>query len=199
MPETSYWRVCSSCKKPIGFDRGHWICNVSTCNKGNTALAFCSVPCWEAHVPSMRHREAWAEERRSPTRVAWEARAAAEGESRPVSSRTTSAPKRTAGSSLSPAGSREVPTGSDAASHGRRRIVVGSEDVSDGHSGSRRGAPREILIVASKLKAYVKASSDMNTSDRVLEALSDKVRDLCDNAADRARAEGRKTVLDRDF
>ena len=59
--------------------------------------------------------------------------------------------------------------------------------------------PREILIVASKLKQYVKARSDLSTSDAVMRRLSDLVRRLCDDAIVRAREEGRKTLLDRDF
>ena len=58
---------------------------------------------------------------------------------------------------------------------------------------------KEILIVASKLKAYVREKSGMNTSANVLDALSDKVRNLCDDAIAKARQDGRKTVLDRDF
>ncbi len=59
--------------------------------------------------------------------------------------------------------------------------------------------PKEILIVASKLKDYIKARSDMNTSADVMEVLSDFVRAKCDEAIDNARQEGRKTVLDRDI
>lgn len=57
----------------------------------------------------------------------------------------------------------------------------------------------DILIVASKLKAYIKAKSDMSTSADVMEILSDKVRNLCDRAMDSARQNGRKTVMSRDF
>jgi len=39
----------------------------------------------------------------------------------------------------------------------------------------------------------------MNCSDGVTETLSDRLRSLCDQAIDQARAMGRKTVLDRDF
>ncbi len=58
---------------------------------------------------------------------------------------------------------------------------------------------RDVLIVTSKLKAYVRARSGMNTSDRCVDPLSDAVRELADRAIEKARAEGRKTVLDRDF
>lgn len=57
----------------------------------------------------------------------------------------------------------------------------------------------EILIVASKLKAYIKDRYDMNTSGNVMEALSRDVRRLTDRAVEKARSEGRKTVMDRDY
>jgi histone H3/H4 len=58
---------------------------------------------------------------------------------------------------------------------------------------------RDVLVVVSKLKDYVRARSGMNTSDGVVEVLSDRLRDLCDRAIERASRDGRKTVLDRDF
>ena len=56
------------------------------------------------------------------------------------------------------------------------------------------------LIVASRLKDYIRArSGGFNTSDRVLDPLSDIVRRVCDQAIESARREGRMTVLDRDI
>ena len=115
---------------------------------------FCSVECWDVHLPMARHREAWSEERTAP-----------------ASLDETPTPKRTSG-----ARRQVVPT--------RRRDP---------------GLPRDNLVVTSKLKAYVKASTGLNTSDAVMEVLSDKLRDICDHAAERARADGRKTLMDRDF
>lgn len=60
------WRVCSICRKPIGFDRIYYQCSVSTCNRKRTGLFFCSIECWSGHLPTARHRDAWAEEHRSP-------------------------------------------------------------------------------------------------------------------------------------
>jgi histone H3/H4 len=57
----------------------------------------------------------------------------------------------------------------------------------------------ETLIVASKLKNYIRAKSGMNTSGAVIEVLSTKVRALCDQAIEAAKRDGRKTVMDRDF
>ena len=59
--------------------------------------------------------------------------------------------------------------------------------------------PRDILIIASRLKEYVTAKADFNTSASVMDALSDYVRVITDHAIDNARREGRKTILDRDF
>ncbi len=66
------WRACSTCKKPIAFQQTYYLCSVSTCNRKRNGFFFCSVPCWDAHVPMMRHREAWAEQYTAPTRTAWE-------------------------------------------------------------------------------------------------------------------------------
>ena len=59
--------------------------------------------------------------------------------------------------------------------------------------------PRDILIVASQLKQYIRARFGMNTSDGVMTALSDIVRHLYDQAIRNAAADERKTVMDRDF
>jgi len=53
--------------------------------------------------------------------------------------------------------------------------------------------------VASKLKNYIRGKSGMNTSAAVIDVLSDKVRELCDQAVESAKRDGRKTVMDRDF
>ena len=156
---TDPWRRCSSCRTDIPFGASYYVCNVSTCNRARTALYFCSVACWEAHLPTMRHREAWAEEKTAPTRAEHE-RAQAAAAERPQRERKVVAPRET------------------------RR----DDDL-----------PHDILIVASKLKKYVKAKSGMRTSDSCLEALSTIVRDACNEAIRRAGADGRQTVMDRDF
>jgi len=160
--EPVFWKRCSTCKKALPFEAVYWECNVSTCNRPRTALAFCSVPCWDAHVPTMRHRDAWAEERRSPRREEWERQ-----------QREEATRSERAGARASAAASPTSPAGGP--------------------------APREVLVIASRLKAYVRARSGMNTSDVVLDVLSDKLRALCDEAVRRARLAGRQTVLDRDF
>src|SRR5580700_6598118 len=71
VPAPDHWRRCNSCKKPIAYGGSYWVCNVSTCNRKRTGLVFCSVSCWDAHVPLMNHRDSWAEERTSPTQAEW--------------------------------------------------------------------------------------------------------------------------------
>jgi histone H3/H4 len=70
-----------------------------------------------------------------------------------------------------------------------RRVVSLSDD----------GLPKEVLVVVSKLKAYVKARSGMSTSDGAIDELSAHLRKLCDEAIRHAGTAGRKTVMDRDF
>jgi len=58
---------------------------------------------------------------------------------------------------------------------------------------------KEILVVVSKLKTYIRSASGMNTASNVAPALSGAIRRLCDQAIAKARSDGRKTVMDRDF
>ena len=58
---------------------------------------------------------------------------------------------------------------------------------------------KEVLVVASKLKKYIKEEAGLSTSSTVMDKLSEKVRELCNDAADKAKQDGRKTVMDRDF
>jgi len=57
---------------------------------------------------------------------------------------------------------------------------------------------KDILIVVSKMKKYIRDRSGMNCSDAVADMLSDHVRLLCDEAIRAAARDERKTVLDRD-
>ena len=86
----------------------------------------------------------------------------------------------------------------EAAAMPRKRVVVSSSS-SSGSSSKNDVSEKDILIVASKLKLYIKNSSGLNTSASVMERLSDIVRGLCDQAVERAKNDARKTVMDRDF
>ncbi len=50
------WRKCSSCKKDLLFNAPYYVCSVTTCQSKVTNYAFCSVSCWDAHLPTERHR-----------------------------------------------------------------------------------------------------------------------------------------------
>jgi histone H3/H4 len=58
---------------------------------------------------------------------------------------------------------------------------------------------KEILVVISKLKKYIRSASGMNTAGAVAPAISDIIRQMCNEAIEKAKADGRKTVMDRDF
>lgn len=142
----NFWRQCSSCKKPIAYGAKYYLCSVSTCNGQRTGYVFCSVECFERHLPGARHKDAGAVEAQAP----------------------------------------------------QRRVVSGGSAVTAAMA-QKKSAPEEVLIIASRLKDYIHAKSEYNTSASVMDVLSNYVRILCDRAIDNARAEGRKTVLDRDF
>jgi len=63
------WRKCSSCKKPIGFGGKHFVCSVSTCNAQRTGYVFCSVVCFERHLPGARHKDAAAIDATAPGKL----------------------------------------------------------------------------------------------------------------------------------
>ena len=91
------------------------------------------------------------------------------------------------------------PRRSEASVDQTRRRVVTSSHAKKASPTSSSNVPRDVLIVASKLKAYAKAKHDVNTSANVMDKLSDLVRELTDRACEQARADGRKTLMDRDF
>ena len=158
--EGTYWRKCSSCKKPLAFGARYYQCSVSTCNGQRTGYVFCSVPCFEVHLPSARHKDAAAMEARAPQQSA------------ATSSTTAREPQRT---------------------------IIKSESSSSATNPNKKVIPRDVLIIASRLKDYIQARSEMNTSADVMDVLSDYVRVVCDRAMENARSDGRKTVMGRDF
>jgi len=156
----NFWRRCGSCKKEIKYGAFYQACSVSSCRK----LIFCSVTCWDVHVPVMNHKSAYAEERVAPQKQQLLAQSISQG-----AALTT---ERAA-----------------------RRILIQTPKVPN----EQEANADDILIVASKLKSFVKSKYDMNTSASVFERLSDIVRRTTADACERAGADGRKTVMDRDF
>ena len=57
----------------------------------------------------------------------------------------------------------------------------------------------EVLVVVSKLKAYIKNVAGMNTSGNVPAKLSEIIKKHCEAAVEQAKKDGRKTLMDRDF
>ncbi len=57
----------------------------------------------------------------------------------------------------------------------------------------------DVLVVTSKVKGFIKDQSQMNTSGTVPNELSERIRQLCLKAIENAKADGRKTVMDRDI
>ena len=57
----------------------------------------------------------------------------------------------------------------------------------------------EVLVIASKLKKYIKAKAGMNTSAEVFDALTEEVRKIVDRAIENAKNDKRKTVKARDI
>jgi hypothetical protein len=164
----TYWRKCTTCKKTIGFQQKYWVCSVSTCNRQRTGLVFCSVTCFDAHVPVMNHRDAGAFEKRSPSLAEWQR------EQEATQSPSKSAPS----SNSSPSQPSSQPRSAAATSHAP--------------------SEQEILVVVSKVKDYIRKKSGMNTSDAVMARLTKWVTRWCDESIRMAEQHERKTVLDRD-
>ncbi|MBX3019505.1 MAG: hypothetical protein KF767_16580 [Bdellovibrionaceae bacterium] len=80
-----------------------------------------------------------------------------------------------------------------------RLIVRPGGSTAASAPASAAAIPREVLVIASRMKEYIQARADMNTSASVMEVLSDHLRMIADRAIDNARADGRKTVMDRDL
>lgn len=177
--DEAIWKRCSTCRGPIDHGSTYYVCSVSTCNRKRTTYRFCTVECWEEHLPLMRHREAWAVEETAPTKEAWQAESSGSVRPRakpttPVSAAEPKAPTRDAGGP-------------------RRRIRVGSAPKPVAPE------PGEVLVVVSRFKNYVRERFGVNTSDAVMEVLSSHLRSICHRAVENARADGRKTIMDRDF
>ena len=57
----------------------------------------------------------------------------------------------------------------------------------------------EVLVVTSKVKKIIKDQGGMNTSAATIEVLSKAIERLCLKGVESAKADGRKTVMDRDI
>lgn len=84
------------------------------------------------------------------------------------------------------------------ASEPKVRIISNSPSKAASPTSGNYNA-EDVLVVVSKLKAYVKDRHDLNTAADVIPVLSDILREVCDEAITKARADGRKTLMARDF
>ena len=132
-------------------------------------MTFCSPACWDGHLGAARHREAYAEEQHSPSKMDF-IRAQAE----------------------------EV--GADMS---EKRKIFRFEDQSNtaqNNIGSAKDHSEvDTLVVVSKVKAFIREQSEMNTSQCAIDALTDVVVSACMNGIRKASAAGRKTVMGRDI
>lgn len=162
-------RKCSVCKKDIPHEGKYYLCSVSTCNRKRTGLIFCSVDCWDCHLPDARHRgDAGAIEEKAPSREQ-AARKNREDHLTPQTTREERAPRRT---------------------------IVQQEPAP---RASDVPLPSDILVVTSKVKKYIKDRSGMNTSASTMEALTRCVVVLCEKGMEKAAQAERRTVMDRDI
>ncbi len=179
------WLHCNICKKDIGFGSSYFVCSVSTCNRKRTGLIFCSVPCFQAHLPTARHRDAWAEQEKAPSRAEWQA--------------TQNAGDNALPDRALPDRALPAPAAPPAAPNFRGAVPAAAGPAPTTASRPDPEAALEVLVVVSKLKKYVRDWSGMNTSDTAVAVLSDHLRELCREATRQAGLDGRRTVLDRDF
>jgi histone H3/H4 len=56
----------------------------------------------------------------------------------------------------------------------------------------------DVLVVASKVKSFIKEHGECNTSAETIEAVSKIVEKVLSSAIQSAKAQGRKTVMARD-
>jgi hypothetical protein len=191
------WLKCSACRSDIAFGATYFQCSVSTCNRARMRLVFCSVPCWDSHVATLRHRDAWAEDKIAPSKAAWERELADEPRELPRISHDRPGGPPAPPARPAPAISATPAPPSTSTSAPPRR-VVGEAPPAPGGVALQDVSDRDMLIVVSKLKKYIKDRSGMNCSDAVAEVLSDHVRALADDSIRAAGRDERKTVLDRD-
>jgi hypothetical protein len=178
------WRVCSACKKPILQGAKYYVCSVSTCNGQRTGYVFCTFLCFERHLPEARHRDAGAVEKTAPFEV-YKADAPKEGVRRIVT-----------GASGAQGGTHSAGATMSATTP---LVKEAGRPMAQGSTGGTVSNNNEVLVIASRLKDYISAKSDFNTSGDVMQVLSNHLRVVCDRAIDNARADGRKTVMERDF
>ena len=196
------WKKCTECRTDIAFGAPYYQCSVSTCNRTRMPLVFCSVICWDSHLSTVRHRDAGAIEAKAPSKAQWEKELADDAEKPTAPARPASTPD-----SVQPVHRRADETRPNVAppppavSTERRVVVATPAPAPAPATGDIALSPaddKDVLVVVSKLKKYIKDRSGFNTSDQIVDLISDHVRAICDEAIRCAARHDRKTVLERD-
>jgi histone H3/H4 len=204
----TFFRRCSNCKKPIALGAKYFVCSVSTCQRVRSPIQFCSPDCFEVHNEIERHKDGWALEKKAPLTLEeepmteTESKAGGEDEVLIVVSRVKDYIKAQSGGmntsseivgALSDIVKSLTDQAIESAKKDGRKTVLGRDVPRPGASGG------DVLVVVSRLKAYISGKSQMRTSDEVLPVLSEEIRRLSVAAIERAKKDGRKTVMGRDF
>ena len=196
------WKKCTECRTDIAFGATYYQCSVSTCNRTRMPLVFCSVICWDSHLSSVRHRDAGAIEAKAPSKAQWEKELADEAEKPAAPARPAPTPDSVQAVHRRSDETRPnvAPPPPPAATE--RRVVVATPPpapaAASGDVALSDAVDKDVLVVVSKLKKYIKDRSGFNTSDQIVDLLSDHVRAICDEAIRCAARNDRKTVLERD-
>ncbi len=214
------WKKCSACRRPITYGAVYWACSVSTCNSKRMGLFFCSIGCWDAHLPEARHRSAAAVEQRAPSAPEPEAPApqssAKAAAARPalhgdapreiliVAAHLESYVADRAGEPL------KVPPAvlhllsdylrerCDAAI--QRAQAAGRKTVLERDVAPPPAAPAgPMLCIVSRVKHYIRATADCNTAAAALDLLSAHVRALAHEGVRKVLREERGTLLPSDL
>ena len=228
MTEPGFWRRCSNCKSEIALGARYWICSVTTCQRVRAPIQFCKPDCWAVHNEIENHRDGWAVEKTAPADADVPAAPAAAPAPRAVASSPPRATRQAVAAPAASADGTDVLVVASrfkeflAEVHGvrcsddvfltlsehLRRLA--RESIEAARRAGRktlldRDVPRPAaegdvpaLVVVSRFKAYVAAQGDVRTADDVIPVLTAELRRLGGQAAEHAKADGRKTVLGRD-
>src|SRR5688572_22346912 len=161
----TFFRRCSSCKKPILLGAKYFICSVTTCQRVRSPIQFCSPDCFEVHNEIERHKDGWALEQKAPMQ--------ADPEPPPPAARPPSNAPPSAASKPATTSSKTIV---------RTQESTMSEDET-------------LIVVSRVKDFIKQSSGGMNTSEQIVGVLTDTVRKLCDEGIENAKKGGRKTVM----
>src|SRR5512139_331137 len=171
------WKKCTECRTDIAFGATYYQCSVSTCNRTRMPLVFCSVICWDSHLSSVRHRDAGAIEAKAPSKAQWEKELADRGdEQEKPTAPARPNPTPAAGTGVVQPVRRADETRPNLVpppptAEPQRRVVAATPAPAPASDGPALAdvTDKDVLIVVSKLKKYIKDRSGFNTSDQIVD------------------------------